>query len=201
MKKENGGVASALNYAINVAKGEYIARIDGDDISYLDRIYKKVGFLEKNKDIDICGKNYEYIDENDLVIWSSNLPLDDSEIKIQNIFQNSLCHPSIIFRREVFNDYLRYDENAKVKDYELWLRIERKVKFANLKEILIGYRCNAASVTKTHTEEINLAVAMIVKIHFNKLMNNAFENISEYSFDSVGFIVMHIKELLLFLRE
>jgi len=201
LKKRNGGVASALNYAINVAKGEYIARMDGDDISYPDRIYKQVEFLEKNKDIDICGTNYEYIDANDLVIWSSNLPLDDFEIKIQNIFHNSLCHPSIMFRRGVFDDYLRYDENAKAEDYELWLRIERKVKFANLKETLIGYRCNAAGVTKTHTEEINLFAAMLVKKHLNKLMNNAFENISEYSFGSVGFMVMHIKELLPFLRE
>lgn len=201
LRKENDGIASALNYAINVAKGEYIARMDGDDISYTERIYKQVEFLENNRDIDICGTNYENIDENDLVISRSNLPLEDYEIKVQNIFQNSLCHPSIMFRSDVFDNHLRYDESVKAEDYELWLRLENKVKFANLKECLIGYRCNGSGVTKIHCEEIGLSAVMIVKNHLNRFMKNAFENISEYGFGNVSYICKHIKEILPFLQE
>lgn len=200
LKKENGGVASALNYAINVAKGEYIARMDGDDISNPERIYKQVEFLEKYKDIDICGTNYEYINENDLVIFCSNLPLVDSEIKIHNIFQNSLCHPSIMFRREVFDNGLRYDENVKAEDYELWLRLEKKVKFANLRECLIKYRCNECGVTRKHLEEIGLSAGLVAKKHLNRLINNAFENISEYNFGNVSYICNHIIKILPFLQ-
>lgn len=201
LKKQNGGVASALNYAINVAKGQYIARMDGDDISYPERIYKQVKFLEENKDIDICGTNYDCINENGRKIFNSNLPLVDSEIKLENIFQNSLCHPSIMFRREIFNNNLRYDENAKAEDYELWLRLEKKVKFANLEERLIGYRYNAYGITKTNPEEIGLSAGRLIKNHLNKLMNNAFENMNEYSFGNVGFIVQHSKDISLFLQE
>lgn len=201
LKKENGGVASALNFGIDAAKGDYIARMDGDDISYPERICKQVEFLENNKDIDICGTNYDYINNNDMVISSSKLPIDDCEIKTQNIFQNSLCHPSIMFRRRVFDNNLRYDINVSAEDYELWLRLEDKVKFANLKECLIGYRCNALGVTKIHSEEINLYVAMLVKQHLNIIMDNAFESRDEYSFGSVSFIINHTKKILSFLRE
>lgn len=201
LRKENGGVASALNYAINVAKGEYIARMDGDDISNPERICKQVEFLEKHRDVDICGTNYEYINEEDLAISSSNLPLDDSEIKIHNIFQNSLCHPSIMFRREVFDNCLRYDENVKAEDYELWLRLEGKVKFANLKECLIKYRCNEHGVMKSHLEEIGLSAGIIAKEHLNSLMNNALENIGEYNFGNVSYVCNHIISILPFLQE
>lgn len=201
LTKENGGVASALNYGINVAQGEYIARMDADDISYPDRIYKQIEFLENNRDIDICGTNFNYINENGIVISKSSLPLADFEIKVCNIFQNSLCHPSIVFRRSVFDKHIRYNENVKAEDYELWLRLERKVKFANLEEHLIGYRCNEYSVTKTHWEEIGLSAATIVKKHLNKLMDNSFVNINEYNFGNVSYICKHIKKILPFLKE
>lgn len=201
LRKDNGGVASALNYAINVAKGEYIARMDGDDISYSDRIYKQVEFLENNRDIDICGTNYEYIDENDAVIYYCNLPLNDSEIKVQNIFCCSLCHPSIMFRRKVFDNGLRYNESAKAEDYELWLRLEREVKFANLKEYLIGHRHNLSSVTKIYAEEMDIFTVMLVKKHLNEIMDNAFENISEYNFGNISFAAKHAKGILPFLQD
>lgn len=201
LKKENGGVASALNCAINASKGEYIARMDGDDISYPERIWKQVEFLEKNEAIDICGTNFAYIDENDSVIWRSNLPLEDYKIKIQNIFQNSLCHPSVMFRRKVFNNNLRYDENIKAEDYELWLRIEEKVKFANLRECLFGYRKNTLSVTNVYSEEIYSATTMLIKEHLNRITDNAFENISEYCFGNINYIFKHTHEILLLVQK
>ncbi len=201
LTKENGGVASALNCAINVAKGEYIARMDGDDIAYPERICKQVTFLEDNQEIDICGTNYDYIDEDDIVISSVSLPLTDSEIKVGNLFQNSLGHPSIMFRRTVFEGGLRYDENAKAEDYELWLRLEERVKFVNLKECLIGYRFNEAAVTKTHWEEMGMSASLIVKNHLNRLTDNAFANMNKYNFGNMSYICKHIEDMLSFLQE
>lgn len=201
LKKENGGVAAALNCAIDVANGEYIARMDGDDIAYPERIYQQVRFLENNKDIDICGTNFANIDENDLIIAMSNLPLKDYEIKAQNMFQDCLCHPSIMFRKTVFDSGIRYDENVKAEDYELWLRIEKKVKFANLQECLLGYRNNKAGVTKVYSDEIYLSTIMLIKKHLNRIMDNAFENISEYSLGDIGVMIRHTKNILSFLQE
>lgn len=201
LRKENGGVASALNYAINAAKGEYIARMDGDDISYPERICKQVEFLESNRDIDICGTNYEYIDDNDAVIYRVNLPLEDYEIKVQNIFQNSLCHPSIMLRKKVFDNGLRYNESVKAEDYELWFRLERNVKFANLEEYLIGHRHNLFSVTKIYAEEMAISTVTLVKKHLNKIMDNAFESISEYNFGNISFAAKHAKGILPFLQD
>jgi len=140
--KKNLGLAQSLNKGIKIAKGKYIARMDGDDISLPQRIEKQVKYMEQNSGISVCGTNAIIIDEYGKFNKYDDKPLTNEEIKLNLFFNNPLIHPSVIFRKNVFENY-QYNPNlSKGQDYELWVRLSLNpnIKFANLSERLFKYR-------------------------------------------------------------
>lgn len=136
--KEKLGLARSLNYGVEISNGEYIARMDADDICHLNRIEKQVFFLESHSDVGIVGCNCYTIDTNNKVVGFIDHPTDDDCIKIKMLFNSAFIHPSVMIRRDVFEPYdvsMRYAE-----DYELWSRLMFKTKFHNLHERLMKYR-------------------------------------------------------------
>lgn len=121
--KINIGLPKSLNKALKASTGEYIARMDADDISIKTRIEKQVNFLEQNKNIDLIGTYaYKFGEKNGISMY----PYTDSEsIKYQLLFRSILIHPTIMFRKEFFiKNKLEYNENYEVaQDYELWSRV------------------------------------------------------------------------------
>ena len=64
VKQKNTGITNSLNYALDIAKGKYLARMDGDDISNIDRLKKQYEFMESHPDVVLCGGGYEVIKSN-----------------------------------------------------------------------------------------------------------------------------------------
>ena len=64
VKQKNTGITNSLNYALDIAKGKYLARMDGDDISNIDRLEKQYEFMESHPDVVLCGGGYEVIKSN-----------------------------------------------------------------------------------------------------------------------------------------
>ena len=152
-EKVNGGIADALNYGIGFAKGDFIARMDQDDISFPDRIEKQVTFLETHKDVDICGTQFYYLKGNNLEMGPYN-PCTNGEIVVSMLFNNCLCHPSVMMRASVLLDEARYDKDAVAEDYEIWLRKLCKYKMANLSEKLLLYRITGNNYTVLRVDKV-----------------------------------------------
>lgn len=152
IKRNHEGIAGTLNYGIEIAKGEFIARMDSDDIALPKRLEKQVAFLDANPDISVCGTKC-HIFPLDFKFWYPKNP------KLFDLLcQNQLVHPTVMFRRADFIKYdLFYDpEYNDAEDYELWTRVARVLKIANLDEILLKYRTHVHSISSTKHQTQNL---------------------------------------------
>ena len=133
-----------LNLALSFAIGEYIARIDADDIAVANRFEKQVAVLEKNN-YSVVGSNLIYIDENDKIIGKMSYPEHNLEIRKKIIYKAVLVHPSILCRREDLLKVGGYLGGKFAQDLDLWIRLMRdeNIQFYNIQEPLIKYRIHS----------------------------------------------------------
>lgn len=146
--ERNIGLTKSLNKGIAVAKGEYIARMDADDISLPTRLEEEVDFLDKNQNFALVGSWADIIDANNTITRSVEYPIEDGAIKKALIKYNPFFHSSIAVRKQVLDAVGGYDERWRyAQDYELILRISRSYKVANIAKKLIQYREIQESIT------------------------------------------------------
>ncbi len=137
---ENIGLTASLNKGIQLAKGNYIARMDADDISLENRFREQVQFLESNLNIGICGTDARIIDKEGTVTNKMWLYHKSEVLKASIISYCPFIHPTIMGRRHIF-EANKYDENCRVaQDWNLWLRLVESVQFANIPKVLFHYR-------------------------------------------------------------
>lgn len=138
----NLGLTTNLNKAISIAKGKYIARMDADDISELNRFEKQVIFFNAHDDIDIVGTFSNDIDEHGKIFRKRTTPVTHKNIiKILPMFC-PMSHPTIMFKKESLAKIGFYNEKFRTsQDLDLYLRAAGAgLKFANIPEYLFRYR-------------------------------------------------------------
>lgn len=147
--KQNKGLAYTLNYCLEEAKGEYIARMDDDDESHLDRFEKQMNFLDNNPEISLVGSNANLFDFNGE--WGV-LKYPEYIEKRDFLYNSPIVHSSIMARREAFdlvNGYRDLKKTLRVEDYDLFMRMFAKgIKMYNFNEPLIEYREDKESIKK-----------------------------------------------------
>jgi glycosyltransferase involved in cell wall biosynthesis len=142
--KENQRLVAALNQGMDMCRGEYVARMDADDVSLPERFEKQVRFLDANPEIGILGTNYRIFGA------SSGTSKQKENIGCIDILKGwSIWQPTAMLRKSVFDKYnLRYSLEFTVsEDYELWSRAARYTKRANLPEVLLRYRWHDANLS------------------------------------------------------
>lgn len=170
--EENLKLIKTLNKGISLCNGEYIARMDADDISLPRRIEKEVDFLEKNKDHDIVSTLfYAFPSENPNKKSFHQSPLKDSELRAFILFKSGICHPAVMIRKRVFIDLgLRFEpEYLHVEDYALWSEAIYKTKIANIGEPLLLYRVHPHQVSSLHEDLQRENKKKVFKIHAKQL--------------------------------
>ena len=144
--QENIGLTKSLNKGLKIAKGEYIARMDADDVSLPERLEKMVNFLNKNNDIGLLGSSFIIVDEKGRELKTYRFVTGNNEIKKKLLSGNyfgsemfrSACLEKVGFYREEF----RY-----AQDYDLCLRIAEFWDVANIAEPLYNLRVNLQSIS------------------------------------------------------
>jgi glycosyltransferase involved in cell wall biosynthesis len=141
---KQSGIAISLNKGVKAARGEYIARMDADDISLPERFQKQVAYLAAHQEIGVLGSNIDIIDENGnkdpTYTWHIGLPVDPEVIQWCLLFDNPIKHPTVIIRKSLLNDVGGYPEDVVSQDYGLWMRIIKRSKIAILNEVLFLFR-------------------------------------------------------------
>jgi glycosyltransferase involved in cell wall biosynthesis len=146
------GLSRSLNVGIEQARGEYIARMDADDIAYPERLGRQVQFLSKNRDVGICGTYAQLFGDER---WVFAPAIEHEAIRAELLLGCTFVHPTVMFRREsIMRHGLEYDEAlSATEDYDLWERAARATRLANLPEILLGYRKHGGAATHRHQQE------------------------------------------------
>lgn len=147
------GLARSLNRGFQNARGDYLARMDADDISRSDRINRQVEYLEKHTDVGILGTSAAIIDECGMEIERFIAPPQEL-IPWFLLFGEAIVHPSVMMRRSVYEAVKGYAEDVPyVEDYDLWLRAARVTRIANLPDILLEVRKHQRNVTRTYAKK------------------------------------------------
>jgi glycosyltransferase involved in cell wall biosynthesis len=139
-------LAASLNRGLRIARGKYIARMDGDDISHLARIEKLYKVLEQNPAIAICGTRMKLFGSQEGV-WGNKT--DDKEIKAGLIWGSTMQHGTVLMRMDtIIKHNLFYDETFHLgQDWKYWYDVKNFVVFSNSTEVLYYYRRGRQNIT------------------------------------------------------
>jgi glycosyltransferase involved in cell wall biosynthesis len=160
ISRENRGLARTLNEMISEAKGEFIARMDADDIAMPERFAHQVAFLRREPGVVCVGSAHEVIDEKGRLLTRIELPEDNDGIQAMALGGNfPFNHPSVMIRRAPLVEVGGYDEAmVPAEDLDLWLRLGEVGALANLKDTLTKYRQHGNSLSdKNQTKQYNKA--------------------------------------------
>ncbi|MES4784836.1 MAG: hypothetical protein C4294_02340, partial [Nitrospiraceae bacterium] len=154
--KRNGrnlGLTTSLRLGLEEARGQYVARMDADDIALPQRLEKQVAFLDANPKVGILGSACRELDVNGRELGLRRVPVSDLEIRWVSLLNNPFLHPTVMLRRDVLTSHqLNYDASVQTaQDYDLWIRMLMYTSGANLCEPLIHYRLGPG-VTSTQRE-------------------------------------------------
>lgn len=187
--EQNCGLAASLNRGMALASGEYVARMDCDDVSLPRRLEKQVSFLDANPEIAVCGSRVRTIGRAIEEVWL--YPLEPDVIRCQLLFENALAHPSVMLRRKIFDSYrLSYDQTFPCsQDYDLWVRTARHAPLANVDDVLLFYRlhedqagCRLLKIQSAATRRIREALLAELGLHPSVAESELHEAISEWRF-------------------
>lgn len=182
------GIAAALNLGIDKSQGEYVARMDADDISLPERLEKQVDYMEKNEDIDVCATLYKIFSEAGIMEYTPSLPCYDEMIKARMLFECIIAHPTVMFRKSTLLQGWRYDTKAIAEDYDLWTRMILDLKFFCIQEILFHYRVSDGSASRIRQNDVILSaqnssrncIKQIFKINLDEYSNEYFGQVSNW---------------------
>ena len=136
---ENHGISYRLNQQINLARGKYFVRMDGDDLMMPDRLEKQLEFLEEHPKMDVCGGQAIVIDDNNMILGkrgNQNPPTSRNQM----FFHTRFIHPTVMGKTEWFRKW-KYDENMSgCEDMDLWIRSTHDSVWGDVSSPILFYR-------------------------------------------------------------
>ena len=150
--KEPLHLAQALNHAASMARGEFVARMDADDVSHADRFEKQVAYLQDHPEVGVLGSQIRPIDADGETITRGQYhkPETHADIACSLFFGCPLWHPTAMLRKSVIDELGWYGspiiagrEEYSTEDYDLWCRAIGQTQIHNLPEVLLDYRIHA----------------------------------------------------------
>jgi glycosyltransferase involved in cell wall biosynthesis len=176
VSRENRGIAATLNEALEVSRGELIARQDADDISERDRFRLQVEYLDRHPDVTLLGTNYVMIAEDGHSVGRTNLFTHPDDVKVALVVANQFCQGSVIFRRTIVAREGGYDAKVVVaEDYELFTRIAHSSRVANLPMPLYRWRVNPGGMSSTRRDAMDHQARLIQEREASRFLSHRAE--------------------------
>lgn len=173
--EKNLGLIQTLNKAMNLAKGEFYARMDSDDICHPQRLEKQVSYFEKHPDCILLGTDRTTINEKGQNLHYYTRPATGSAIMTWKILTgNFITHPSVMMRANKIPKNLYEDKYQHSEDYAAWLRLSALGEIDVLPEKLLSYRVHSASMIQTNKSKHVIAASGALLDHLTKYYNQSF---------------------------
>ena len=180
VNEKNLGLTGSLNRGLSLAKGEYIARMDADDISLPYRLERQLEYIKKNQ-YDLIGGITQMIDEDGNSIYSiQKVPTDFNKIKKALRYGQCIAHPTWLGRKEVFDCLNGYRNIPLCEDFDFTLRVVLNgFKISNLNETVLKYRMTKNSISRNNLYDQYLYMKYITNEYSNGNIASV-ENAKEY---------------------
>jgi glycosyltransferase involved in cell wall biosynthesis len=168
ISRENRGLVTTLNEALNFAKAPWVARMDQDDICFPNRFEKQLCWLEESGS-DICGSWIKYFGKDNNIC---RYYMSDEAIKMEMLFKSPFAHPAVMMSTELAKG-LKYDLNCEnAEDYDLWVRAAMaEWKMSNVQEVLLKYRRHETQMTSKSLEYTQSVSKNIRKYYWDFISN------------------------------
>jgi glycosyltransferase involved in cell wall biosynthesis len=161
----NMGLASRLNQCVRLARGEYVARMDADDVAYPQRFERQVQFLEEHHDIDLLGTGAVIFRGEGEIIGCYPAARSHEAICRKPWWGFPLAHPTWMGKRAWFVSHPYSDEDARCEDQALLLQSFSHSRFAALDEVLLGYRMTEIAAGKLGRGRLNYCRRLLANAH------------------------------------
>lgn len=187
INEKNMGLTDSLNRGLSLCHGEYIARMDADDISLPDRLERQMKYLEKNH-YDLIGGITEMINENGSLLYSiKNVPTDPKKINKALRYSQCIAHPTWLGKKEVFEKNAGYRHMPLCEDYDFTLRaVLNGFVISNLNEAVLKYRMTSNSISRSNLFEQYLYMSYIT----NEYKNNCIASVDK----AYAYVQQHLNE-------
>lgn len=193
----NIGAAETVNFLIRKASGKYIALLNSDDYWHKDKLEVQYDFMEKNPEYAVCFTDVCIVDEKGLALkynkhtWSNMFKNSNSNrgIWLERLFfkGNSLCHPSIMIKREIYEFIGSYNPCfAQLPDYNMWIKMLKLSSIYVMHKELTFFRIlsgskNTSSITFENIQRQNLELELILDNFFDGMPDEIFiQGFSKY---------------------
>lgn len=187
INEKNMGLTDSLNRGLSLCHGEYIARMDADDISLPDRLERQMKYLEKNR-YDLIGGITEMINENGSLLYSiKSVPTDPKKINKALRYSQCIAHPTWLGKKEVFEKNAGYRHMPLCEDYDFTLRaVLNGFVISNLNEAVLKYRMTSNSISRSNLFEQYLYMSYIT----NEYKNNRIASVDK----AYAYVQQHLNE-------
>lgn len=176
------GIVFSLNQGINISRGQFIARMDADDYAYPDRLELQRQFLKENREIGVVSGTVTYSGDRNkkmgyalYVDWINSLKTSD-QIYLNRFVESPICHPSVMIRRNLFDEYGLYKVGGFPEDYELWLRfMDQGVQFSKVDAVILDWYDDEQRLSRNHMNYDSSAFFEIKTKYFFRWYQKTFE--------------------------
>ena len=181
ISRENRGLIATLNEGIEISRGDYIARMDADDICLSTRLETQVEYLRKHNNIGLLFTGIECIDENGRKLREKVSTKSRKLEPVELLFGCPVCHPTVMFdMTKLKKSDIQYDKAyCLAEDFELWTRLVSITEIGIINKVLFKYRIHPNSITSKNNEKQRIVATRAVKE--NMIMSHQFSD-NQYFF-------------------
>ncbi|EPV3841445.1 glycosyltransferase [Morganella morganii] len=175
----------SLNLGISISKGEYIARMDADDLSQPERLHKQLSYMLDNN-LDMVASDLLLINANGDPIGVRRYPKKIDNINKQLPYRNTFAHNTVLIKKVFILKARGYNSGFNSEDYDLWLRLKRhNINWDNMSECILKYRIHDESTQRKrlgYAESAGYSLReMLLKFSFTKFLAVIFHIIKSYA--------------------
>ncbi len=192
------GIARALNFGIRMSKGEYIARMDGDDVCHPNRFLEQVCFLDKYPKTGLVSSLVVYEGDRKsqlgyaLYVDMINSIINETDILKKRFSESPFAHPSVMFRKSLFYQYGGYSEGPIPEDFELWLRwLDQGVVMNKVSKTLLTWHDRSDRLSRVHEHYTVDRFFEVKAYYFKKWLYQNFDEVPELWIFGAGKEVNH----------